>query len=1279
MDFGEALGRLFVQAGRPTLRAASARASVSAQRISDWRNGRHLPRDFATVEPLLLWLTTKAVATGQPDVLSLPQWRELWDRHLSEEPPARAPAPPTPTTRPYAGLATLTAADSALFFGRDDLICTLVDTILETRAGHAGDEPSAGPRSKLIIVTGVSGSGKSSLLRAGLARDSRAPALRYGSVTATGVELEPCPGDPEVPANPEDTAQAEAIAGLRTTADADAPTVIIDQFEDAFALEPEAMVAVMREVDDLSRKSVVILGLRADFFGRCVEFPFLAAAWQSRCVIVSEMTRTQLRDVITGPVRLAGGRIESGLADVMITDLYEASTVGDRAGRLPLLAHVLHATWARRTGNRMTLSGYRATGGIARAVADTAEAAWAALDPEDQDLARALLLALVHVGPAGLALRVPLAPSTIAGRFPPKVSAVIDIFAQARLLTASTDSVMLVHDVVLTAWPRLAEWIAADSGTHLWRQQLDADTESWVSNNRSRSFLYTGSRLENARTHRSALATNYQHLLTKENDEFLDAASAQQRRRRMLVIIAAVIVAGLAIASTITAAIALRQAHDLTLQRNSAERAALLSHIDSLQQSNPSLAAHLLLVAHELYPDDETVTSRMLGAATSPLARAIPGNTGPVYDLAFDTDGRYLASATGDRAVRVWERTDDGTDYREVATLTGYGQYVTSVDFHPTLPLLATGSGDGTVRVWDLRNPGHPVLAATTEPGHGTVYMVRFSVDGSTLAASADDGTVTIFAVSPDGALTQTAVLDAHGASAARTLAFSPDGRTLASGGDDQTVRLWTTGRTPQPVARIGGFPSIAHAVTFSPDSRALAVTGDSANAQLWNVADPAQPRPITTALPNTTAGSWSVAFNSAGTRLASARADGTVLVWNTANITSPITEWALQTASEQGSVRTFSAAFSPDGTELVSGRSDGTLDVWSLPPTTVPDRGGIITGIGTSADHRVLATVGTDTTLNLWTPRPGTMTLRSRTPIDRRVNDHPRVAVNATGTQVATANNNGGLVEVWDVADPDRPRAAAKLRVGTRYTSPVAFSPTADRLATGRSDFTVQIWNTDDPARPSTAIPVLTGPTDLIRSVSFSPDGNRLAVSSDDKRVYLYDLRLGIAEPIATVPSDAPVTQTVFADGGRVLVVASRDLTTWTVPVDLRGNAPQLVDRKPDLHASTLSLAPARVIVGTSTHELMSFAIGDDGDLTDLQRVRPLLPTTDTTTTWQFPLRMSSDATVLTGGDTTGALYSQTLSVDAARVWICSATPSLSTAQRDMFVPHSEIGDVCD
>ncbi|GAB88915.1 hypothetical protein GORHZ_046_00650 [Gordonia rhizosphera NBRC 16068] len=1268
VDFGEALARLFVQAGRPTLRAAAARSTVSAQRISDWRNGRHLPRDFGTVEPLLVWLTSRAVSSGQEHVLTMPQWKDLWDQRLTE-PTAYETAPSTPTagvTRPYAGLSSLTAADSDVFFGRDDLIATLVDTILDTAAAPSG------PR--LIVVTGVSGSGKSSLLDAGLARDRRLPTPRRARITAAGVRI----ADSPIADAPTGTATTDNAAA-DNAADPTCPDVIVlDQFESVFALPDDAVVDAIREVESLAHDSVVVLGVRADFFGQCVEFAVLAQAWQSRCVIVPEMTGAQLREVITGPVRLAGGRIESGLADVMIADLHAASTVGDRAGRLPLLAHVLAATWARRSGNRMTISGYRATGGIARAVADTAEAAWSAVDREDHTLARALLLALVHVAPGGIALRVPLHTDTIADRFGPRVSRVIDVFAQARLLIVTSDSVMLVHDVVLTSWPRLADWIAGDSGIHLWRQQLDADTAAWAEAGHSRSFLYTGSRVDTARQYRAALQRNYQHLLSAENEEFIDAAVVQQRRRRIVRVASIAVVVVLAVVSTITAAFAVTQAQDLTRQRNSAERAALLSHIDSLQQTHPSLAARLLLVAQDLYPDDPTVDQRVLGAATSPLSRPLIGHSGPVYDVSFDSSGKYFASASGDRTARLWERTDDDS-FRSVATLSGYGNYLTSTAFHSTRGFLATGSGDGTVRIWDIRTPATPHQQTVVTPGHGTVYLVRFSPDGRHLAASSDDGSVTIYAVGDDGSLRETTVLAAH-RGAARTLSYSDDGRLLATGGDDQVVRLWDTvdGDHPVPAGPpITGFPSITHSVGFSPDSRSLAVTGDSANAQLWNVTDPAHPAPITASLPGVTGGSWSITYGPAGDQVASARSDGAVMVWNTVNQAMPATQWTLQSSSaqapEQGSVRAFSTAFAPDGGRLVVGRSDGTIDLWHLPSSVMPDRGGTVTGLANSADGRVLTTVGTDTTLNIWTDGPDGWTQHARTPIERRVNDHPSVTVNASGTQAATANNNGGRVQLWNIGDPDAPTLTAQLSVQTRYTNAIAYAPHADILAVGATDTTVQLWDTTDPRRPSRIGAPLAGPGDLVRSVAFSPDGSRLVVTSDDKRTYLYDLTAG-TEPSAVITDSSPATRAVFAPNGRTLIVAARDLTTW----DVSGDRAILVDRLANTHAVTLSLSLHRLVVGTATHHLTTYALDPSGHLGDEQAIVPLVTTTDTTTTWRLPPHMSDDATIMTGGDITGSIHLQTTDLATANRWICDTTPKLTASQRATYLPHADVPDEC-
>ncbi|MEO9326639.1 hypothetical protein ABFT43_01800 [Gordonia sp. B21] len=185
--------------------------------------------------------------------------------------------------------------------------------------------------------------------------------------------------------------------------------------------------------------------------------------------------------------------------------------------------------------------------------------------------------------------------------------------------------------------------------------------------------------------------------------------------------------------------------------------------------------------------------------------------------------------------------------------------------------------------------------------------------------------------------------------------------------------------------------------------------------------------------------------------------------------------------------------------------------------------------------------------------------------------------------------------------------------------------------------------------------------------------------MTSDDKRVYLYDLASGDTEPYAVITDDAPVTQAAFDDSGEILVVAARALSTWRLPAPGSGAGPERIDRHEELYPDTLSMSPNRVAVGTATHELISFALGDHGELTDRQSVGTLLSTTDTTTTWQLPVRMPADDELLAGGDTTGNVYVHSLDVNAARGWVCASTSPLTPAQRKAYLPHADLKGDCD
>ncbi|ALG83303.1 NACHT and WD repeat domain-containing protein [Gordonia phthalatica] len=1236
-EFGPALANLFRQAGKPTLRKASeslsgrGRPEVTQQRISDWRNGRHVPRDFATVEPLIMWLNLRALDAGADDLLSMPQWRELWRRH--HEPVQRIETP-------FVGLASMRADDRDLYFGRDDTVAALVALLERARDSETG---------RIVVVTGVSGAGKSSLLGAGLAGADEP--------WNTPIAVRAGAGEPTVPSG--------------------TPLVVVDQFEEIFALDETARRGVLARLSEISDAgSVVVLGIRADFFGQCVEYPVLAKAWQDRSMIVSEMSDEQLRSAITGPVALAGGKIDDGLADLMIDDLHQESSEGDRAGHLPLLAHALRVMWSRRSGNRLTVAAYRESGGITSALAETAEATWAALDPADQDEARAVLLALVQFGPRRAPMRASVSPTDLRDRFSPSVMRIVDAFSDARLLTVSSDSVTFIHDAVMSSWPRMADWIAADADLLQWRQQLADDADAWNRNDHRPDYLYSGGRLETALANRAGLGQHRQVLLPAGSATFLDAAEQQQVRRRRLRIGAILAVVLLAVAAVVTAVIAMGQSADLARQRNAAERTAVMSSIDGLVNSDPSLAARLLSVADKHYPDDSRVRSGILASYMSPLARSLNGHDGAVYDVVFSRDGRLLATAGNDRTVRIWERAvGRPRPFAPVATLRGFTTFVTSVTFDASARLLAAASGDGTVRVWSLADRRAPRQIATLHPGEGAAYLTRFSPSGRHLATSSDDGTVVVYRTDGDKPPVQTAVLRGH-SGPVRTLAFNSAGTVLATGGEDQTVRLWgdADSDTPRPVgAPLTGFPSITHALAFLPGDRVLAVTGDSANVQLWNVADPAAPKPEDTALPGVTAGSWSIAANPEQPLLARAGFDGVIHVWNTSTASGPLPLWDLQRSPELGATRMMSTSFSPDGQELAVGRSDGGIDIWTIPSGLLPDRGALISGVDVDGTGTKLVTVGADARMNVWTDHDGTWRRRSSIGIESRANNRPRVAITTDGTLVATANNNGGLVELWDVADPEHPRRAGDLRIDTRYTYPVAFASGTRELATGETDTSIQRWDVSDPASPKRVGAPLTGPTDLIRSVSYSADGSRLVVGSDDGNAYAY--RLGDAEPRATVlPMEQPVSAALFARDANYLVAGGEDLVVWK----LDGDEPTVVSRIDGVYADTIGRSGTSLMVGRGTREITEFRLDDDGRLTEGSAVSPVLGGSRTVSRWVLPTDLSDGPVYPVAGDGTGVVYLQSTDVDTARAWICRTTRPLSSAERERYLGRLSADDGC-
>ncbi|MEU6352409.1 AAA family ATPase [Streptomyces sp. NPDC047072] len=1242
--FAERLALLYREAGNPPLKRVSESVGrlqridergrpvrVSAQRISDWRRARNVPAQFTVLAAVLHILIPEArrlrpvpVSAGLYD---LAQWQKLWEQALAPnalapEEEQSAPAGPAPVTAvcPYRGLASYRQEDARWFFGRDRSTEALLGLLGATaRTGTGG----------LVMLVGASGAGKSSLLNAGLVpalHTEGRPVLQLVPGTdplkelrAAVPELErvltedpgtdgpgadkPTPdiSAPHKPAAdaPQDftTAARHALTDWAARQNAPGAVVIVDQFEETFTLAPEddrhtfvrLLHAAATPAEPGGKPPVlVVLGVRADFYDQCLLHPELADALQHRHMVLGPLTTAELREAVTAPARAVGLELEPGLAELIVREVGADGPRGAHdAGVLPLLSHALLATWQRRKGVRLTLAGYRAAGGIQGAVAATAERAWSGLDPAAREAARLLLLRLVRLGEDTQATRRRGTRRRLAAesRDPGKTEESLEALVRARLVTLDAETVEITHEALLTAWPRLREWIDEDRGEHLLRQRLEEDGRSWEGANRDSSLLYRGSRLEQARSWAGSAGDTY---LTRSAAEFL-AASVRLRRRTVWIgrsaVSALVVLAMVAVGSAVVA----------WQQRNDAVFEQVVAEADRVQSTDPSLSAQIDLVAHGLRPDDQGTNSRLVSIVNAPLATPLTGHTGAVYLTTFSPDGRLLATASYDRTVRLWDVRDRAHPKPLGRPLAGGTSWVSSAVFSPDGKTLASAGDDGLIRRWDLTDPDRPVSLGAPLSGHrGTIYFIAYSPDGRTLASAGEDHTVRLWDLRDRARPERLGVLTGSDA-AVRSVAWSPDGQTLAAGGDDTTIRLWnvTDPRRPRQYGTpLTGHTALVHSVAFSPDGTTLASGGADDTVRLWDVTDPAHAEPLGSPLTGHTGPIWSVAFSPQGHTLAAASADSTASLWNVADPRHP-SQVGEPLAGSSGEM--YALGFSPDGRTLATGSGDSTVRLWSVPTADMVGASGAF-----RRDGKVLATAGRDGRIRLWnvadparpvalgkpfTPvagDPGTQVLFSpdgRTlavltsgqvhlwnvteparpapygpalDLRSRFMGPDALAFSPDGRTLATAYDDHRL-QLWDVTDPARPVSHGPVAGHKGYIDGLAFSPDGHTLASGSADGTIRLWKVTDPARPTPLGRPLTGHTGPVNVVVFSPDGTTLASGGDDDTVRLWD----VADPARAEPLGSPLTghteavvSLTYSPDGTTLASGGNDTTVrlWDV-----------------------------------------------------------------------------------------------------------------------------------
>jgi WD40 repeat protein/transcriptional regulator with XRE-family HTH domain len=1077
---------------------------------------------------------------------------ELIKRLLDLAESARQEDAPVAGMAPYKGLLFFDESDADLFFGRESLTAHLAEHVMDLAMDAS---------SRFLAVVGASGSGKSSLVRAGLAVAHK----RVGWDTHVFT--------------PTTTPVKMLMAALNATGiqGSERVLIVVDQFEEVFTICHDEMerIAFIEQLltfaKESSKKTTVVIALRADFYSHCAQYPLLRKAVAAEQEYIGQMTTQELRRAIEEPARRGGWEFEPGLVDILLNDVGAKGSNEPEPGALPLLSHALLATWERRRGRLFTIDGYHASGGVRGAIAETAESVFNdQLNQTQQELARDVFLRLTELGEGTEDTRRRAALNELVRQSAEAVQLriVLNTLAEARLITLNEDSAEVAHEALIREWGRLHEWLTQDRDGLLLHRHLTESTREWESRGRDPAELYRGARLAQAREwavaneerlnemERTFLAASIdqeqhdtlereaqrqreleaaQRLAETEKAHAEEQASSVKRLRKR-----GLILAGALVLATIAAAIA------GVFARN-AQQQALISSVRELSNAanlnlevDPERSILLALQAvnktyvvdHTVLPEAEDALHRAVQSSRVELT--LRGHEAVVWSAVFSLGDTRIATASADGTAKIW----DAATGKELLSVEGssYGTgsedgFVWYAALSPDGKLLATAGGDDIARIWDATT-GEELL---TLSGHqDDVFHIEFSPDGKRLVTVSPDGTAKVW-----DALTGEELLTINQGDGARPywVTFSPDGSRIAVANTADTSQGWASiwdAATGEMLLTLPRHNAYFDSVAFSPDGTHIVTTSDDGALRIWDVNNGKE----LLTLYGQTANVANAAYSPDGTRIATAIGNNQVKVLEAATGR----ELFILAGHTRG-VRTV--GFSPDGARIVTASDDGTARIWNISPSrellTMVNGSAIAHPIGSSLayspDGTRLAVAYSDPIAKVWDVTTGKLLLSLAGHTDA-VN---HIAYSLDGTRIATAARDG-TAKIWDA---DSGRELLTLSGHKDWVLGAAFSPDGSRIATSSFDGTAIVWD----AETGKELLTLTGHKDWVVSVVFSPDGTRIGTSSFDGTAKVWDAETD-KELLTLAGHTSTVRQVVFNPDGTRLATSSFDGTVkvWDV-----------------------------------------------------------------------------------------------------------------------------------